>query len=279
MRVTIYQQEGYERARAISEAMLQGLRRCGETPTVMDLAAGRGVTGDCAVFYGFRDPLPRLMQEYRAAGRFAVHIDLGYWGRTDGGRNAGYHKFAVNARHPTEYFQSRKHPADRVARFGLEVQPWKTGGHILVCGMSAKHARTEGLAHQEWEKNVICRLQEVTDRPILYRPKPGDNGAAPIPGSTMASGAVIGKYLQDCHAVVSHHSNAAVDAALAGIPSFSVCGVGTAIGLTDFDQIENPIYPDDREQWLADIAYCQFNLDEMANGTAWRHLKDDGIIA
>lgn len=278
MRIAVYEQPGFTRARVICEAMARGIKACGDVPTVLSLSANPSTGFDGAVFYGFREPLPRIMDLYREAGRFAVHIDLGYWGRVDGGSYAGYHKVAVNARHPTAYFQRRKHPADRISRFGVQLKPWRAGNHVLVCGMSEKHAKSEKMAHQEWEKATIERLMAVTDREIRYRPKPGDLAARDIPGACRSRGGPIQADLEGCHAVVSLHSNVAIDALVAGVPSFSLHGVGTVLGLSDFDLIESPIYPDGREQWLADVAYCQFNVDEMANGTVWRHLRDDGII-
>jgi len=37
------------------------------------------------------------------------------------------------------------------------------------------------------------------------------------------------------------------------------------------DNIERPRTPD-RAQWACDLAYCQWQPQEMAEGMAWRHL-------
>ena len=67
--------------------------------------------------------------------------------------------------------------------------------------------------------------------------------------------------LKDCHAVVVHSSNVAVDALLAGVPVF--CTVPCAayrMGYADLSKIESPLYPDDREQWAWNLADQQWTL-------------------
>lgn len=277
--VAVYELPGNPRAAIIARAFVEGIQRAGDMAIHRQALSHSGVEGDAAVFYGFMDPLPRLMQEYNALGKPAVHIDLGYWGRTQGGQMRGYHKVAVNSRHPTAYFQNREHDGSRVRQFGLHLKPWTGGRHILVAGMSSKHARVEGVAPQSWERDVIQRLQSLTDRPIWFRPKPSDPKAFPLPGTEYARGKSLEQCLTNCHAVVTHHSNVAIDGAIAGVPNFSALGVATAIGKTDFDKIDDPIYPDGRKQWLKDIAWCQWNVEEMRNGSCWTHLKNEGLIS
>lgn len=280
MKVAIYEFPGQSRSVTIAKAMARGIQRNGDTPIRIKIGTLLGHEPcDVAVFYGFALPLPSVMKEYVSSGRKAVHIDLGYWGRIEGGRLSGYHKVAVNSRHPDAYFQNKDFPSDRVSRFNLRVKPWKTSGkNIIVVGTSAKHARSEGLAPRQWEMHAIEELRKYTDRPILYRPKPGDKEAAPIPGVPFLRTNPIQSYFDDCWAVVSHHSNAAIEAAVDGIPSFSKMGVATAIGLNDFSKIESPIYPDNREQWLSNIAYCQWSVGEMEGGKCWNHLKLEGLV-
>jgi hypothetical protein len=72
---------------------------------------------------------------------------------------------------------------------------------------------------------------------------------------------------------VTLHSNVAVDALLAGIPVNVAEGVARDFS-TPLVHIETPRRPDDREQLMADIAYCQWLPAEMASGAAWRHLLE-----
>lgn len=242
---------------------------------------------DVAVFYGLEPPIPELFEYYRAAGR-AVYVDLGYWGRREGGRWTGYHKVCVNARHPTAYFRKPQHALDRLSELRVQIkpmaprdaEPWK---HILLAGMGDKGAAAEGYRPEEWERWAIDRIRQLTDRPILYRPKPSWKQARPIKGPGMRfSGRErdVSLELVNCWAVVTHHSNVAVDAAVAGIPTFCWGGVAAAISRSDLVEIETPVaHPMGvRQDWAADLAYTQWSVKEIASGACWRHLKSDGLL-
>ena len=280
LEVGVYLLRGNGRSQRIGERMAAGIRRAGDKVTIRTDGEYRGPREAVAVFYGFEKNTPTIMEEMKAAGRKAVYLDLGYWGRREGGRFAGYHKIAINDRHPTNYFQNTAHSDDRVARFNLQVRPWQSGGgHILVAGMSDRAAASLGMQPEEWERWAIAEARKHTDRQIIYRPKPSWRTAKPILGVGFShQKEPLENALAGCHAVVTHHSNVAVDAMVAGIPAFCWAGVAQPMTSQDLSQIEAPAYPDDREQWLADVAYCQWNGAEMENGKPWRHLKGEGLV-
>jgi len=145
--------------------------------------------------------------------------------------------------------------------------------------MGAKAADCEGFATHEWELGAVAAIQQHTDRTIIYRPKPSWRNPEPIDGTIFSPRTQpLMEVLENCHAVVSHHSNVCIDAILEGVPSFCAQGVALPMSRSDLSQIESPIYPDGREQWAADIAYTQWRPDEMRDGLVWRYLKDEGII-
>jgi hypothetical protein len=130
-----------------------------------------------------------------------------------------------------------------------------------------------------WENAVIKEIAKHTDREIVYRPKPTWRGSQPLPGARYAIDEPLEKSFADAFATVSHHSNASCDSAIAGIPAFVMDGIAKPMALQDLSKIETPYRPGDREQWLNDAAYCQFSLAELSDGTAWTHLKSEGLIA
>jgi hypothetical protein len=245
---------------------------------------------DVLLFYGFggsrSSVASKAFEDYRRAGLKAIYVDLGYFNdRVRDGRY-GFHRFSINDRHPTAYFQNIKHKGDRFKVHGRSVEPWRPSGqNILLCGMSQKCAEFEGYAFEQWERAAIAKIRAVTDRPIVYRPKPRrrrDPQYPPIEGVGYSDPLTrkMGHELSNAWAVVSHHSNAGIDALLYGVPSFSDEGVASALGLSDLSLIEQPRIPsdDERRQFAADVAYCQFNRPEMRDGTAWRHFKDEGLV-
>lgn len=279
--VAIYRIPNHRRSRVVCEAMGTGIRKSGDKTVVIDSSGyARNDAKRVAVFYGMRPPLDRLIPEAREDGRKSVYIDLGYWGRHDGGRWRGFHKVSVNGRHPTEYFMRREHDDIRAKALGLKLEPWKKGGrHILVVGMSGRSCAIDGYQPNQWERETIARLKEVTDRPIIYRPKPSWLGAVPLEGASYSPKMQqLAEVLAGCHAVVTHHSNVAVDALVAGIPAFCWEGIATPLSLQDLARIEAPLYSEARTRWLNAATYCQWSVAEMADGAAWRHLKAEGLV-
>ncbi len=277
--VAIYHIPGHKRSTIIANAMAAGIRRVGDPFRIIESSRFREPEARVAVFYGFDQQMRVIFEKYRKHNLPVVYVDLGYFGRLEGGKWSGYHKVSVNDRHPTKYFQARPHDSSRVSRFRLTFNPWKDGRHILICGTSDKGALVDGFRPQQWETETINLLRKVTQRPLIYRPKPSWNGASPIPGSVFAqSKEDVSRWLHDCHAVVSHHSNVCVDAFLAGVPNFCVEGVGAPLSETDFSKIDTPRKPDGRELWAQDLAFTQYRIGEMEDGIAWRHLKNEGLV-
>ena len=92
-----------------------------------------------------------------------------------------------------------------------------------------------------WGSRAVDLLRQFTDRPIVVR------------GRDQAGKRPLAEDLEDCWMVVTFMSNAAVEAAMAGIPVLATgpCAA-RAIGRTEFSQIENPIYPE-RTQFAANL--------------------------
>lgn len=280
--VAIWRIKGHKRSNIVCDAMAAGIRAAKEEVNEYYSYEYRHPVGDVAVFYGYTGPLVQLMEDYSVAPRRAVYVDLGYWARRQGGRFVGYHKLAVNARHPVNYYRQRQHDGGRARAVGVEVKPWRpvgSGEFILLAGMGAKGARAEGQAPEAWERWAIDEIQRYTERPIVYRPKPSWYEAKPIPGTRFSPREEdVSLLLADAHAVVTHHSNVAVEGILAGIPAFCWGGVGRDMASQDLSKIEKPYMPEGREEWAADIAWCQWSVAEMATGEAWRYLKAEALV-
>lgn len=280
MKVTVFYTNGNERSKIIGRALSAGIAK---HETGVRLVLSRDYRGppdsDVAIHYGFADRLKLIFDEHRIAGRKAIYVDLGYWLRRKRTRFDGYHKIVINSRHPTAYFQDRKHPSDRFNALGITIEPWRSEGrHVLVIGMSGKGALAEGFAPEQWERRTIAKLRAITKRPIVYRPKPNWPGAKPIPGAVFQKDVPLADALKDCHAVVSYHSNVAVEAIVAGVPALTTHGIASFMGTRNLEQVDNPYMPDCRAQWAADLAYTQWTIAEMESGAFWAHMKTEGLL-
>jgi hypothetical protein len=260
------------------DAMAEGIRHCGDNPIRLFEDQYTAPVAPVCVFYGFSGRNVEMFEDYRKSGT-AVYVDLGYFGRREGGRWSGYHKVVVNSRHPNEYFQRVQHDSKRREAFRIRLKKWSNGEHILLAGMGDKGAQAVGLGPNEWERGAITRIRKFTSRRIIYRPKPSWKRARPLPGAEYAPSTVsLESVLENCHAVVTRHSNVAVDGLVAGVPAFVWGGVAMPLGLQDLSLIETPLRPEGREQWLNDICYTQWSVAEMRLGQPWRHLKQEGLI-
>lgn len=232
---------------------------------------------DLAFFYGLTGRNTVMFSDYRQS-RKVIYCDLGYWGRRDGGRFTGFHKLSLNDRHPW-YYRKGKNDPSRFLKTNTTILPWKSGGReIIVAGMSDKGALAEGFRPGEWEAWAIAEVRKHTDRPIVYRPKPSWKGAMKLEGAEYQIGVPLPFALLTAHAVVCHHSNAAVESIVAGVPAFVWGGVAKDMGSQDLGEIENPRRPENREEWCNRLAWTQWSVAELATAEPWLHLKSEGVI-
>ncbi len=159
----------------------------------------------------------------------------------------------------------------------LTPQPWQYDGeHILVIPPSYHTAKWYGIDRHEWEKDVIKKIaRHDRKHPIVVRQKFKNNADW---GEKLDK--PLSEDLKNCYAMVSFHSMCAVHAVMAGVPSF--CSVHSpahpvSLGLNELDQIKDPLYAGDRDDWLKSLLCAQFTEDEMRLGTAYDHVKNRRI--
>lgn len=282
LEVNVFYVRGNGRSQRLASALTAGARAAGYLTFARDDASHTAPRGEIAAFYGFEKDSPRIMRDYVASGRKVIFLDLGYWGRQSGGRFRGFHKVAVNDRHPTAYVMNGKLPLTRLQHQRVIVRPWRLqheNSHILLAGMSAKSAESYGLKPEEWERWAASEIRKHTQRPILYRPKPSWRDARGIPGTNFDDPARnLELSLNGCHAVVTHHSNVAIDALAFGVPAFVWDGAAAAVCPRDLSQIEAPPKVRHREKFLGNLAWCQWSVEEMINGSMFKHLRSEGLI-
>lgn len=274
----IFYAAGNRRSRTLYNAFASGLARDGMNLGVMHAEAYSGVQSDVAVFYGLAGNLKRLYHEHQQAGKTTIFFDLGFWGRHEPDRYTGYHRVVVNALHASVV---KTYPKDRFKKFGLNsASEWnKNGRYIVLAGQSEKAAWVYDMQPEEWEREAIKQIRQVTDRPIYYHPKMSWRDAKPIEGTIYWPGPVE-EILNDAWALVTHHSNSGLAALMHGVPVFTVDGIARSVARKELTEIEAPRYVerDSVDHFLSGAAYWQWNVDEIARGKLWRHLKTEGVV-
>lgn len=192
----------------------------------------------------------RILPQAVKQNRPFWHVDNGFIRPARGTQN-GYYRLTYRSLSP---ILLNDPPPMRHYLRDIELKPWRRGGkHILLAMPGPDFGRALGLDMRRWMATAPYKLREITKRPIIVRYK-----RDPRP---------LAEQLRGAWAVVTHSSNVAVDAVLAGIPVFvAPTSPAAPVGRTDLD-LENPITPD-REQWLASLMAQQFTLDEMRFGVA-----------
>ena len=159
----------------------------------------------------------------------------------------------------------------------LTPQPWQyEGKHILVIPPSYHTARWYGIDRIDWEKDIVKKIKKHTRRDIVVRQKFKDDADwSPDRKETPLS-----EDLKDCYAMVSFHSMCAVQAVMNGIPSY--CSKHSpaypmSLGLDELDQLKDPLYAGDRQDWVKSLMCAQFTEYEMKKGKAYGHLNGENV--
>ncbi len=233
---------------------------------------------DLTVMWGPNPPF----NQTRARKKPVLMIDFPYWNRRKDKNGEEFYKVSLNGQHPTPYIMTENHNSDRFfATGGTEPLPWKTGGdYILLAGMGPKAAHQFGYEQGQWERKIANIIKKQTDLPILYRPKPNRGGSSLV-GTIYDNGQKsIAEVVSRAACVVCHHGNPTIDALWAGVPIFMNAHIGAASHLAsfDFENINKPFKPDNRQQFFNNIAHWQFSVDEIKSGAVFKSFRDRGFI-
>lgn len=223
-----------------------------------------------------------IKEACRKYNKHLLYFDKGY-------TKGIYWRASVDNWQPLEYFQLYKRPSDRFAAWrGWSLREWRktsTHGHILLAGACQNYTDFMGLGNvTEYNKGVVAKIREHTDRKIIYRPNPSwatkhADEFSPIEGTeTSLPPQTFDHVLANCHTVVTHGTSAAVTALAAGIPNMVLGpGIVRPLALTEHDwhRLEEPYQPGEkaRRQFFNDLAYQQFTHDEFMKGYAWSEIR------
>ncbi len=276
MRVTLDLGSGRYESR-LAEALRRGIKAFGDQIVPSEDAR-------VAVVWGVKSR--QKFDAYRERGVDVVVCDKGYVGD-----RSGWVRTAVNAQGPGKYVMTYERPGTR-----WRALPWSRvdaadipcrGSDVLLALSSQKYANWHRLGDaQRYASQLIKNTRTITDRPIVYRPKP--SWALKLPekdlqvfGAELSIGRSLMEDLSSTWCVVTHGSGAAVDALVWGIPAIVLSSESVAAPLCArsicFDNVAYPPWPDHdrRRQWMRNVAYTQWTYDEIASGRAWWHIRED----
>jgi hypothetical protein len=230
-------------SRTIMPAFAEGVR--GQIVPPVTLLDGPAAT------YGILRGCDTIIRQCEEVNRDYWYLDHGYIrpsGHTKGDFS-GHYRVVHNGRQRCPEITGIQ--TGRFEALDTDIRPWRRRGrHVLVIPLTGAVADFYGIPQREWLETTIREIAQHTDRPIRVKEK-GDGD--------------IQESLEDCWCLVTHSSNTAVDALLAGVPVITLGGSAVAELSWKFGHIENPYWPD-REPILHGLADNQFTLAEMRSG-------------
>lgn len=280
MRICFYASDK-AREQLLADAFLMGARAHGHTTEVRALGEDVSVEGfEVAVFVGVKSRA--LVRRIGQTGAHYCYLDKGYSRHKSRGPRAGweYWRVAIDAHHPTSRLAAQRSPDDRLKAIGWEMKPWRkatTNGSIVIAGSSLKYHDFYDLPHPTvWAKDRVREIALLTQRPMVYRPKPSWRDATPILKTRFSAlPETLTTVLDTAHVLVTHGSNSCFEAIMEGVPCIVLGdGVAKPLSSTDISRIETPHIASDEErrQWAANLAWWQWTEGEFASGVAWEFI-------
>ena len=273
----------------IASAFNNGVMLHGDTAVVMsttnyDLPE---MDADVAVVIGVKGKSRKIIDDYGSLGKQFIYVDKGYLRIAntfhDRLSRSLYYKISVNDFQPLKYLMDLDVPTDRwdnlQSKHGIELKPFKYDGEeIIWLGPSQKYCDFHHLGDATlFSERMMKRLSKLSKHTIVYRPKHSWKDAQPIQGTRFSRPPrKIEDEFVDAYALVVHGSNMSAEAIINGIPVVTLGpAIARPVSLTDIEKIENRSTPTDarRLDWLSKIAYCQWTVAEMADGSAWEHVR------
>ena len=202
-----------------------------------------------------------LVREWKARGRQFMYWDRGDVRRLGGlfhplDQTDGYYRLHLNA---FQMNRIRDVSSARWDALNLRLSPWRGAGRkIIVATTNSQYWSFHSVSggEQAWLEQTLEILRRSTKHRIVVRSK--------------SDRTLLTHMLASAHCLVTHGSNAAVEAIILGCPVIvDPISAAALVGLTDPAQVENVIRPD-RIAWCHSLAHSQFTRQEMTDGSAFR---------
>ena len=211
----------------------------------------------------------KLIKRCWADARDFYYIDSGYFGNQKSNKNPLgtklYHRIVKN---DLQHGSVVERPDDRWLKLGLSLSEWRTGGRsILVAAPDEKPCKFYGVDKDAWVAETVATIKQFTDRPVIVRDR------AKLRSERITN--TLQEALSNTFVLVTFNSVAATEAIMYGIPAFTlVNNAASPMALQDLSKIETPFYPtmDERYAWACHLAYGQFHVTELKDGSALRIL-------
>lgn len=271
MKFSLYRNFGAKNSAPVFDAFEKGIKKLGHHTVMHDDSADVAVIWS-QLWHGRMQPNQIVWNLYRNTGRDVLVIEVGALQRNITWR------IMINGEQRFWPKTSDKH---RASFLQCTAKPWRHHGNNVIIALQNERSRQwQDMPKMSiWLGDMINRLRQHTDRPILIRPHP--RFPVPINAQCLDQDCfldlprpVTGTYdhydldrsLADAWALINWNSHPAILSVLSGVPAFvGPSSFAAPVAGLDVGMIENPVYAD-REQWCEDLAWTEWTVSEISNG-------------
>lgn len=155
------------------------------------------------------------------------------------------------------------------------MKPKKEGGdYIVIMGQVTDDSSVKHIGFNNWLDKTYQTIERSGYGDVCYRPHPLEKEPFVPDGLKIIKGN-LDQVIHNAGCVITLNSNTGVDSVLAGVTCISH-DKGSMIWKLREDSLapDHPfVYEKRRKQWLKNMSYTQWTIEEMASGETWEHLK------
>lgn len=246
------------------------------------------------IYYDYRDLEPyvklpkrdvcvgyaaRQLEAFKKLGEDIAVLELGYI--RDPVDERKWISYAWNGLNGYADVINKQCPSDRKEKyFNNILKPENTNGEIILILTQVYHDQSldkYGRENINYDK-LIRDIRKVTTAPIFikHHPKEWNPGIYNITEkvSYIDKHTPLEYIFPLCKATVSINSNSSVDSLIAGVPTITLDkgSMASSIAESNIDNINNIKLPG-RDNWLNNLCYSQWLIEEAASGDVWDYMK------
>ena len=280
---------------------IEGVWQCGDKGTIV--TDYDPVDCDVAVVQGFVHPGSKnskhlnlrkeVFEKQQRDNKRSIIVDSNLFLYADKGNSNKFLRYSYDGIFPNtgEYCNDNPNPErwNLISnRLGISLKPYKTGGkNIVVCCQRDGGWSMDSQPLMPWLVKTIQQIKKNTDRRIIVRFHPGDKKMLEhkrslaryrLENVIVSHSSNILEDFANAYCVINYNSSPAVAAAIEGIPTIVLDPDRSQAAKVSnlITHIEN-LQQFDREPWIHKMAQMHWTLDELKDGTAWRHLRQWAI--
>lgn len=216
------------------------------------------------------------MSKCKEVGEDFYYMDTGYFGNFPSPGNQGgkkmWHRIVKNE---MQLSHLKSTPADRWEKLLKSDPRLKFTGRknykkkILLVVPNPKSCKAYGVDYEKWMAETEEQIKKHSNLPIEKRMKGSrrerNNGYT-----------IYDAFDSGVYATVAFNSIAALESVMYGIPAFvAIPCSASPLANNNLSKLSDPFFPEKLllEQHCQSLAYGQFTVEEIENGTAWNILQ------